>query len=96
MGKSMGSVAASWKPTILASGFNFSLSASPDEVNKTAAAPSFNVDALAAVTVPFSFCNITGMFPHSLQHIREYFKVCMEILRLAYASLYQRHEVNNL
>lgn len=54
IGKSIGSVAASWNAKILACGLTPSLSASSGVVNKTAAAPSFKVDALPAVTVPFS------------------------------------------
>lgn len=55
IGKSMGSVAASWKPNIRAKGFRFNFCATSVVVKIKAAAPSFNVDAFPAVTVPFSF-----------------------------------------
>jgi predicted dienelactone hydrolase len=55
-GKSMGSVAASWKPTTRARGLQPSRSAACDVISTRAAAASFRVEALPAVTVPFSFC----------------------------------------
>jgi len=55
IGKSIGSVAASWKATTLAKGLRFSLWATSLVVKISAAAPSFRVDAFPAVTVPFSF-----------------------------------------
>lgn len=55
MGKSIGSVAASWNPTILARGLRLSFCAFSEVVNISAAAPSFNVEAFPAVTVPCSF-----------------------------------------
>lgn len=55
IGKSMGSVAASWNATILAKGFKFNSFTTVSLVNTKAAAPSFIVDAFPAVTVPFSF-----------------------------------------
>lgn len=55
-GKSIGSVAASWKATILAIGLQLSLLAASGVIRTQAAAPSFSVDALPAVTVPPSFC----------------------------------------
>uniref|UniRef100_A0A0E9XEA9 Uncharacterized protein n=1 Tax=Anguilla anguilla TaxID=7936 RepID=A0A0E9XEA9_ANGAN len=51
----MGATAASAKATILASGVTFSLLAASAVIRTRAAAPSFKVLALAAVTVPFSF-----------------------------------------
>ena len=54
-GKSMGSVAASKKPAILANGLRFNFCAFSLVVSIRAAAPSFNVDAFPAVTVPLSF-----------------------------------------
>lgn len=55
-GKSMGSVAASWKATTLASGVQCSLSAAAGVMSTHAAAPSLSVDAFPAVTEPPSFC----------------------------------------
>ena len=55
MGKSMGSVAASAKLTILASGFTPIRSAAWAVARTQAAAPSLNTEAFPAVTVPFSF-----------------------------------------
>lgn len=57
IGKSIGSVAASWNAMTWARGVQ-PLALAADSVIKThAAAPSFRVDALPAVTVPFSFWN---------------------------------------
>ena len=55
IGKSIGSVAASSKPIILARGLRFNFCALSEVVRIKAAAPSFSVDALPAVTVPYSF-----------------------------------------
>ena len=55
IGKSIGSVAASWNAIIRAKGFKFIFSATVAVVRTIAAAPSFKVDAFPAVTVPFSF-----------------------------------------
>lgn len=54
IGKSIGSVAASWNPATLAKGLRLSFCALSAVVRIRAAAPSFNVDAFPAVTVPFS------------------------------------------
>ena len=60
MGKSMGSVAASAKLTILASGFAFKRSAAWLVARTQAAAPSLRVEAFPAVMVPFSFYRWLG------------------------------------
>merc|ERR1719320_1613189 len=57
MGKSMGSVAPSAYPTILARGLQPSSAAASAVINTVAAAPSDRVLALPAVTVPPSFWN---------------------------------------
>lgn len=54
-GKSIGSVAASMAPMILAIGSDPTPLAAASDARTTAAPPSFNVDALPAVIVPFSF-----------------------------------------
>ena len=54
VGKSMGAIAASANPRTLARGLTFNLSAACDVIRTRAAAPSFKVLALAAVTVPVS------------------------------------------
>lgn len=55
IGKSMGSVAASEKLTILAIGLAPKRSAALAVVSTQAAAPSLKTEALPAVIVPFSF-----------------------------------------
>lgn len=55
IGKSMGSVAASAKLTILAKGLAFSRSAAWLVANTQAAAPSLSTEEFPAVNVPFSF-----------------------------------------
>ena len=57
--KSIGLVAASAYDTMRATGFTPKSSAPFNEDSNTAAAPSFNDDALPAVTVPFSAKFIT-------------------------------------
>ncbi len=60
IGKSMGSVAASAKLTILARGLAPNLSAASAVARTHAAAPSLKTDELPAVKVPFSFKKAVG------------------------------------
>ena len=54
IGKSIGAVATSQKPTILAKGFKFNRLTVSSFANNVAVAPSFNVLAFAAVIVPLN------------------------------------------
>ena len=58
IGKSIGAVAASAKATILARGVTLCLLAACSVMSTQAAAPSFNVLALAAVIVPTIECSL--------------------------------------
>ncbi|KAI9923282.1 hypothetical protein PsorP6_000708 [Peronosclerospora sorghi] len=69
MVNSTGSCAASAKPRIRASGLTPSSRALAPVMSTMAAAPSFKVDAFAAVIVP-SFLNAEPRLPHSLICLR--------------------------
>lgn len=55
IGKSIGAVAASQKPTIRANGLRLCFLTVSSSASSTAPAPSFNLLALAAVIVPFTY-----------------------------------------
>ncbi|KNC22607.1 hypothetical protein FF38_00182 [Lucilia cuprina] len=72
MGKSIGSVSASWKATTRAKGFKFIWAALSAVIKTKAEPPSFKVEALPAVTVPFSFWKTVDNLPNLSKLTRLY------------------------